>query len=84
MLTFRRGRTESPSSVDGGFKADLLITRYNGVSHPGRDDPGEDQGASGGVPLGDVGRGGRVSPETPAPFGVLLAQDLLLTLALLL
>lgn len=35
-------------------------------------------------PLGDVRRGGRVSPETPAPFGVLLAQDLLLTLALLL
>lgn len=30
-------------------------------------------------------RGGRwVSPETPAPFGVLLTQDLLLTLALLL
>lgn len=25
-----------------------------------------------------------MSPETPAPFGVLLAQDLLLTLALLL
>lgn len=34
--------------------------------------------------LGDVGRRGRVSPETPAPFGVLLAQDLLLTFALLL
>lgn len=36
------------------------------------------------VPLGDMGRRRRVPPETPAPFGVLLAQDLLLTLALLL
>lgn len=35
-------------------------------------------------PLGDMRRGWWVSPETPAPFGVLLTQDLLLALALLL
>ena len=37
-----------------------------------------------GPPLGDMRRGGWVSPETPTTLGVLLAQDLLLALALLL
>lgn len=58
--------------------------RYRGVSYPGWDDPGQDKEVSGGNLLGDMWRGGRVSPETPAPFGVLLAQNLLLTLTLLL
>lgn len=73
----------SPSPLDshGGFKADLLRRRWRGgVGFPG---PGEHDGGPE-EPLGDM-RGGRwVSPETPAPFGVLLTQDLLLALALLL
>ena len=86
MLTFRHSSTDSPFSSDRGSEADLLYTRCRGegVSYPGWDGPGADEGVSGGNPLGDVWRGGRVPPETPAPFGVLLAQDLLLTLTLLL
>lgn len=84
MLTFRQSSTESHFSTDRGFKADLLYMRYMGVSYPMGDDPSQDEDVSGGNPLGDVWRRGRVSPETPASFGVLLAQDLLLTLAFLL
>lgn len=84
MLTFRHSSTESHFSTDRGFKEDLLYMRYRGVSYPVWDDPGQDEEVSGGNPLGDVWRGGRVSPETPAPFGVLFAQDLLLALTLLL
>lgn len=84
MLTFRHRSTEGHFSTDRGFKDDLLHMHYKGVSYPGWGDPGEDKEVGGGDPLGDMRRGGRMSPETPAPFGVLLAQDLLLTLALLL
>lgn len=55
-----------------------------GVGFPGCDDPRPHKGVSRRNPLGDVRRRGWLSPETPAPFSVLLAQDLLLTLALFL
>lgn len=60
------------------------ICVLGGDNYPGWDDSGQDEEVSGGNPLGDVRGGGRVSPETPAPFSVLLAQDLLLALAFLL
>lgn len=84
MLTFRLCNSESNFSTDRGFRLTSSICVTGGFSYPGWDDPGEDEVVRGGNPLGDVRRGGRMSPETPAPFGVLLAQDLLLTLALLL
>lgn len=73
MLTFRHRRTEGRFSADRGFKAGLLYMHYKGVSYPMWDDPGEDEEDGGGDPLGDMRGGGWMSPETPAPFGVLLA-----------
>lgn len=47
---------------------------YRGVSYPGWDDPGQDEvQRKWKKQLRDMWRGGWVSPETPAPFGVLLA-----------
>lgn len=74
IWTFEPFITESPLSSRGGIKADLfhrLRRRKTGF-------PGETS------PLGDMRGGWWVPPETPAPFGVLLTQDLLLALALLL
>ena len=66
--------SEPPSSVH--VKED--------ISFSGWDDPRLDEKVSGGSLLGHMWGGRRVPPETPAPFGVLLAQDLFFTFTLLL
>lgn len=86
MLTFRHISNDGHVSIGEEFQSQPPLNALRGgVSFLGQDDPGTDEEeVSGGNPLGDVGRGGRVPPETPATLGMLLAQDLLLTFALLL